>query len=91
MSLNVVPWPGEWTWERGLDIHTATVQKKWLIFQGNVFFKSRIYMSFYVCTLIGEKPTKTKFHRICEEEAGEKEYRDGPNDPNQSRKYTLCL
>lgn len=67
MSLNMVPWPEEWTWERWFDIHTATVQKKWLIFQGVAFFKTRIYMSFYVCTLIGEKATRTKRHRICEE------------------------
>lgn len=33
-------------------------------------------MSFYVCTLIGEKATRTKRHRICEEEVGEKEYRE---------------
>lgn len=67
-----MPWPGEQTWERCVDICMATAQTKWLIFQGVTFLKNRIHMSFYVCTLIGENSTKTKFHRIWEEEAGEK-------------------
>lgn len=40
-------------------------------------------MPFFVFfTLIGDKFTKTKFHSIWEKGGGEREYRDGLNEPD---------
>lgn len=67
--------------------HSNCAEKSGWLFRVWLPLKIRIHMSFCVfCILIVQKYTKTKFHRILEEEAEEKEYRDGLNDPDQSRK-----